>query len=148
MGARNMKKNENRISRVILFMCTPVSAENSNIMVNAMRKRTEPRNVTALSPHSHADYEQASLLLEGTYVHHLRWPWGKDMTEWKPDMALEAGSPSVLIIPAEVIHTSRNVGPQTSWLIDLFAPPRRDFSERPGFVCNADDYPMPENQDS
>ncbi len=118
----------------------------TNIMVNAMRKRTEPRDVTTLSPHSHVDYEQASLLLEGKYVHHLRWPWSKNMNEWKPDEALEAGSPSVLIIPAQVIHTSRNIGDETAWLIDLFSPPRMDFSERPGFVCNADDYPMPEKE--
>ncbi len=117
----------------------------TNIMVNAMRKRTEPRDITALSPHSHADYEQASLLMEGTYVHHMRWPWGKDMNDWKPDIAMEAGSPSVLMIPAQVIHTSRSVGPETAWLIDLFAPPRRDFSARPGFVCNAEDYPLPDD---
>ena len=107
------------------------------------RRREAPRDTAKLSPHSHADFEQASLLLEGDYVHHLRWPWGPDMSQWRPDEAGEVGSPSVLIIPAKVVHTSRNVGPKRSWLIDVFGPPRMDFSSKPGMVCNEADYPMP-----
>ena len=74
----------------------------------------------------------------------LEGPTGRDDIENANRLALDR----MLIIPAQVIHTSRNVGAETAWLIDLFAPPRRDFSERPGFVCNADDYPMPEEHAS
>ncbi len=115
----------------------------SNLMMNVMTKRASPRDTTKLSPHSHDDFEQASLLLEGDYIHHLRYPWVPDMSAWRPDKHLEIGSPSVTISPAKVVHTSRNVGDNTSWLIDIFAPPRLDFSRRPGMVLNADEYPMP-----
>jgi hypothetical protein len=42
-----------------------------------------------------------------------------------------------------VIHTTQDIGEGTTWLIDVFGPPRIDFSSRPGFVLNAADYPMP-----
>lgn len=119
-----------------LFRCT-------NLMINVLTKRTSPRDVKKLSPHSHDDFEQASLLLEGDYIHHLRYPWVPDMSQWRPDEHLEIGSPSVTIIPPKVVHTSRNVGDKRSWLIDIFAPPRVDFSRMPGLVLNADEYPMP-----
>jgi mannose-6-phosphate isomerase-like protein (cupin superfamily) len=115
----------------------------TNLMINVMTRRTSPRDITKLSPHSHDDFEQASLLLEGDYIHHLRYPWVPDMSAWRPDEHLEIGSPSVTVIPARVVHTSRNVGDTRSWLIDIFAPPRLDFSRKPGMVLNADDYPMP-----
>ena len=120
-----------------LFRCT-------NLMINVLTKRTSPRDTAKLSPHSHEDFEQASLVLEGDYIHHLRYPWLPDMAQWRPDEHLEIGSPSVTVIPAKVVHTSRNVGDRRSWLIDIFAPPRLDFSRKPGMVLNADEYPMPD----
>ena len=119
-----------------LFRCT-------NLMINVLTKRSAPRDVKKLSPHAHDDFEQASLLLEGEYIHHLRYPWVADMSQWRPDEHLEIGSPSVIVIPPNVVHTSRNVGDKRSWLIDIFAPPRLDFSRKPGLVLNADEYPMP-----
>lgn len=121
-----------------LFRCT-------NLMINVLTKRSSPRETSKLSPHSHEDFEQASLLLEGDYIHHMRYPWTSDMADWREDEKIEAGSPSVLVIPPNVVHTSRNVGAKRSWLIDIFAPPRLDFSKRPGLVLNAEDYPMPPN---
>jgi mannose-6-phosphate isomerase-like protein (cupin superfamily) len=119
-----------------LFRCT-------NLMINVLTKRTAARDVSKLSPHAHDDFEQASLLLEGDYVHHLRYPWVSDMSQWRPDEHMEIGSPSVIVIPPNVVHTSRNIGDKRSWLIDIFAPPRVDFSRKPGLVLNADEYPMP-----
>lgn len=118
-----------------VFRCT-------NLMMNVITKRTAPRDTTKLSPHAHEDFDQASLLLEGDYIHHMRYPWTADLAEWRDDEQIAVGSPSVLVIPPKAIHTSRNVGTKRSWLIDIFAPPRVDFSKR-GLVLNADDYPMP-----
>ncbi len=115
----------------------------TNLMINIMLKRDAARDTKKLSPHSHQDFEQASLVVAGDYVHHLRYPWTPDMSDWREDEHLEIGSPSVLIIPPKVIHTSRNVGDKQSWLIDIFSPPRVDFSKKPGFVLNAGDYPAP-----
>jgi mannose-6-phosphate isomerase-like protein (cupin superfamily) len=114
----------------------------TNLMINILAKRQTPRDVTKLSPHSHVDFEQASVVIQGTYVHHLRYPWTADMTAWREDEHLEMGTPSVLIIPPTVIHTSRNIG-GPGWLVDVFGPPRLDFSQTAGLVCNADEYPMP-----
>lgn len=114
-----------------------------NLMINVLRERTAPRDVTALSPHSHADFEQASITLKGVHIHHLRTPWTPDMTTWRDDQALQVGSPSVVVIPPGVIHTTRNIGHEPALLIDLFAPPREDFSRRAGMVRNAAEYPMP-----
>ncbi|MFZ9552552.1 MAG: hypothetical protein ACO27R_11720 [Hylemonella sp.] len=111
------------------------------LMVNPLMKRSVPRDVKKLSPHSHADFEQGSLALSGTYVHHLRYPWGPDMTLWRDDEAQQMGSPSLLIVPPKVVHTSRNTD-APGVLVDIFAPPRWDFSKK-GMVCNADEYPMP-----
>jgi mannose-6-phosphate isomerase-like protein (cupin superfamily) len=112
------------------------------LMVNPLTPRHVPRDVHTLSPHAHADFEQGSLALEGTYIHHLRYPWGPDMDLWREDEQPQMDSPSLLVVPPKVVHTSRNIGPEVGRLVDIFAPPRFDFSRR-GIVCNADEYPMP-----
>ncbi|MCK9508712.1 MAG: hypothetical protein M0Q54_09780 [Pigmentiphaga sp.] len=114
------------------------------LMVNVLAKRTVPRDIRALSPHQHTDFEQGSLVIQGRYMHHLRYPWTKNMEQWVEDEHVEIGAPSLTVIPAQVIHTSRNLSEGDSWLIDIFGPPRLDFSRKPGLVCNADEYPMPE----
>jgi len=115
----------------------------TNLMINVFLPWPQPRDETKLSPHAHDDFEQISLALEGTFAHHLRYPWTPDKTAWRADEHVVFGSPSLLVIPARVIHTSHNIGNDTARLVDIFAPPRLDFSRRDGFVLNAHDYPMP-----
>jgi hypothetical protein len=114
----------------------------TNLMLNVMTPRPVPRDVRKLSPHSHADFEQGSLAIRGRWVHHLRYPWTADMTAWRDDEHVEVGSPSLAVIAPKVVHTSRNINEGGSWLLDIFAPPRLDFSLK-GQVANAADYPMP-----
>src|SRR5262249_37103171 len=119
----------------------------TNLMINIFMPWTTRRDERKLSPHSHEDFEQMSLSLQGAFVHHLRYPWSPDKTRWREDEHERyERSPSVLVIPARVIHTSQDVGQGTTWLVDIFGPPRIDFSLKPGFVLNAGEYPMPKSQ--
>lgn len=115
----------------------------TNLMVNVMTPRLVARDVRKLSPHQHADFEQGSLAIKGEWVHHMRYPWGPDLTTWRADEAIEVGSPSLTVIPPKVVHTSRNTNDDGAWLLDIFAPPRMDFSSKPGKVANEMDYPLP-----
>ncbi len=115
----------------------------TNLMINVFERKTERRDPRKLTPHSHTDFEQISLTLEGSFIHHLRAPWTADFTTWRDDEHLHVDSPSTLVIPANLIHTTRDVGEGVAWLIDIFGPPRMDFSLQPGVVRNAEEYPMP-----
>ena len=115
----------------------------TNLMINVFLPWTKNRDETKLSPHSHDDFEQMSLGLDGSFIHHIRYPWTSDRSTWRDDEHEHYDSPSVLVIPARAIHTSQNVGNGVARLVDIFGPPREDFSLKPGFVLNAEEYPLP-----
>jgi hypothetical protein len=110
-----------------------------SFMVNFIPEQNGPRDPRRLSPHTHDDFEQLSLAVQGEYVHHIRTPWLADSTRWRADEHVRLGSPSVAIIPPPTVHTSAASDPGVNQLIDIFSPPRTDFSEKPGWVLNADD---------
>lgn len=123
----------------------PRCFRSTNMMVNLFGHFTTRRGLKALSPHWHDDFEQGSLCLHGTWVHHLRYSWGADGSEWVPDDHGKLASPSITIVPARAVHTSQDIGEDgpESAIYDIFCPPRLDFARKPGFVINADEYPLP-----
>lgn len=97
------------------------------------------RDRKALSPHSHGDLEQGSLALAGDFIHHLRVNWGRDANLWRDDEHLAAPSPSLAVVPVDLVHTTEGVGDGHHLLLDVFSPPRQDFIAK-GWVHNAGDY--------
>jgi mannose-6-phosphate isomerase-like protein (cupin superfamily) len=130
----DVPKDPNRFGRIF---------RSRAFMVNFLEPGHGPRDATKMSPHHHDDFEQCSLTVEGTYVHHIQTPWGKDATAWRPEEHVRVGSPSVTIIPPPTIHTSQAIGRGVNHLIDIFSGPRQDFSAKEGWILNADEYPMP-----
>ena len=97
------------------------------------------RDRTSLSPHSHADFEQGSLAIMGSFIHHLREPWGKNADLWREDEHLEAPPGTLLVVPPGIVHTTEGVGEARHILIDIFAPPRSDFLAK-GWMHNGHLY--------
>lgn len=112
----------------------------ANIMVAVLGPVATPRG--RLSPHFHDDFEQASLVTQGDYIHHVRRQWGPDRAQWRDDEHHLVGAPSVTVISPPDVHTSETVGNGPFEHVDVFCPPREDFIAS-GQVLNPGDYPWP-----
>lgn len=132
-GIADIPRSADRFGRIF---------RNRHAMINILYPRKGPRDPSTLSPHLHEDFEQLSYADSGEHVHHVRTAWGPDRRLWREDEHVRIGSPSLTIIPPPLLHTSEASGAGVNQLIDIFAGPRTDFSERSDWVLNAEDYPM------
>jgi mannose-6-phosphate isomerase-like protein (cupin superfamily) len=104
---------------------------------------TQPRPRDGMSPHTHEDFEQVSVIHSGTMVHHMRRAWSRNLDEWLPDEHVIITAPAVAISKPPDVHTTQAVSAgERVGLLDFFAPPRWDFSNIDGLVVNRAEYPM------
>ena len=45
-----------------------------------------------------------ALAVKGEFVHHIRYPWGPDSAQWRPDESRAIATPSICVIPPPTIH--------------------------------------------
>lgn len=127
----DIPKKEGRFGRIF---------RSTNFTISCLYPWEGPRDTKTLSPHSHYDFEQCSIAVDGRFTHHFRYPWVSDKTKWKEDEHLDLMSPSVTFIPPGVTHTSEATGSGNNEIIDIFSPPRDDFALEEGWVINEDKY--------
>ena len=100
------------------------------------------RDTRSMSPHTHVNFQQCNVVLDGEFRFNLRWPWVRDKSAWRPDEAVEVRAPGLTMTPAQALHTVEWIGSGMNHCIDLYAPPRPDFAAL-GWAINDAEYPRP-----
>ncbi len=103
------------------------------------------RDTSMMSPHSHVNFQQSNLVLEGEYRANLRWPWVRNKAEWRKDEQVDIKAPGLLITPAQTTHTIEHRADGLNHCVDFYAPPRPDFAAL-GWALNDAEYPRPPMQ--
>jgi mannose-6-phosphate isomerase-like protein (cupin superfamily) len=116
----------------------PQSFQTDSMSVGWFEKNG-PENRAAVNPHSHADFEEGSLMVRGTFVQHLRSPWGTNIGAWQSDEHLHCEAGTLVVIAPGTMHVAEAVGEERHVLMNLFAPPRRDHIAK-GQILNAGEY--------
>lgn len=98
-----------------------------------------PQDPGAVFPHAHGDFEEGSLTIAGSYVQHLRTPWGNDLRGWRADEHLRCSPGTLVVIPPETLHVAEATGVGHHAMMNLFAPPRADHIAK-GQIRNAGEY--------
>jgi hypothetical protein len=101
-----------------------------------------PQDPSSVFPHAHADFEEGSLMVRGSFVQHLRTPWGADVRAWRADEHLQCEPGTLVIIAPQTTHVAEAVGAGRHVLMNLFAPPRLDHIAKKQ-ILNADEYASP-----
>jgi mannose-6-phosphate isomerase-like protein (cupin superfamily) len=80
------------------------------LVMNDIEPAMEP------NPHVHEDFDQIALIVSGEAVYHIG------------EVAHRVGPGAVMLIPAGIPHYIEPVGNEAVKNLDVFAPPRKDFS--------------------
>lgn len=105
---------------------------------------TGPEELERAGPHSHEDFEQVDVTFSGDLRFYLRSPWTLRRADWQPDREWLLESPAFVAIPPRVVHVAEGADEsRVTESLALYAPPRLDWSAKPGRVMNEAEYPMP-----
>lgn len=116
----------------------PQSFQTENMSVGWFEQHGA-QDPAAVVPHAHADFEEGSLTIAGSYVQHLRTPWRTDLRDWRDDEHLPCGPGTLVVIAPETLHVAEAVGDGPHIMMNLFAPPRTDHIAK-GQIRNAAEY--------
>lgn len=112
----------------------------SATLIVALTEARGQRDRSDLDPRVNA-VEKGSLAMDGTFVHHLRRPWGPDAEAWRPDEHVAMYAPTLAVTPAGWISTTEWIGDEDHQLLEIWAPIEATGREA-NIISNAADYVM------
>jgi quercetin dioxygenase-like cupin family protein len=113
-----------------------IQSETMNVM---WIERGSPHDRSQLAPHSHDDFEEGAIVVDGHYIQHLRTPWTADARQWRDDEHRNCGPGTITIVPPTGIHTTEAIDEGRHIMLNIFSPVRAD-QIKSGLVLNSNEY--------